>query len=92
MKTIAILSQKGGAGKTTLAIHLAVAAAQDALNTLIVDLDPQGSLTASFNIRGAERGMTSLISSGLQCRDIAVDVRENMRLLPADGEFQEACY
>ena len=46
MKTIAILSNKGGAGKTTLAIHLAVAAEQASLQTAILDLDPQGSATA----------------------------------------------
>jgi len=36
-----IVSQKGGAGKTTLAIHLAVAASLTGMNTAIIDLDPQ---------------------------------------------------
>lgn len=45
MKTIAIISQKGGAGKTTLAIHLAAACVQAGRNTAIIDLDPQASAT-----------------------------------------------
>ncbi len=43
MKTIAILSGKGGAGKTTLAVHLGVAAENAGLTTAIIDLDPQAS-------------------------------------------------
>lgn len=43
MKIIAILSGKGGAGKTTLAVHLGVAAENAGLTTAIIDLDPQAS-------------------------------------------------
>ena len=46
MKILAILSQKGGVGKTTLATCLAVAAEKDGLKTAILDIDPQA--TASF--------------------------------------------
>lgn len=43
MQTIAIISQKGGAGKTTLAVHLAVASAAGGKTSGIIDLDPQAS-------------------------------------------------
>ena len=54
MKVLAVLSQKGGVGKTTLATCLAVAAEADGKSTSIFDLDPQA--TASFwkDVREAE--------------------------------------
>jgi len=54
MKTIVIAAQKGGAGKTTLARNLAVAASQDGRTVLCLDLDPQGSLRAWWEGREAD--------------------------------------
>ena len=46
MFVCACISQKGGAGKSTLAIHLAVQASRQGYETAIVDLDPQGTAEA----------------------------------------------
>lgn len=45
MKVIAFLSQKGGAGKTTLAVHTAVAAHEAGIRVVLIDTDPQKSAT-----------------------------------------------
>ena len=54
MKTLAILSRKGGTGKTTIAVHLSVAAAQAGYTTALVDLDPQASAVSWSDKREAE--------------------------------------
>jgi chromosome partitioning protein len=52
MKTVAVLSEKGGAGKTTLSVHLAVAAQLAGFDSAIIDLDPQASAADWSDRRG----------------------------------------
>ena len=51
MKTVALFSIKGGAGKTTAAVNLAYLAARGGARTLLWDLDPQGAATFHLRIR-----------------------------------------
>ncbi len=51
MKSIVFLAQKGGSGKTTLAVHVAVAAEETGEDVVIVDTDPQGSASAWVKVR-----------------------------------------
>ncbi|HQT75574.1 MAG TPA: ParA family protein [Rhodopila sp.] len=52
MHTIALVCQKGGAGKTTMAIHLAVEGQRRGLKTLLIDIDPQASAAKIMDRRG----------------------------------------
>jgi chromosome partitioning protein len=54
MRVWSVLSQKGGAGKTTVALHLAVAAMQAGKNVIVIDVDPQHSAVKWANIRGSD--------------------------------------
>lgn len=55
-RVFTIAQQKGGAGKTTLAAHLAVAWSETGQRVAVVDIDPQGSLSRWFEARAAALG------------------------------------
>lgn len=74
MKTLAILSQKGGTGKTTLTVHLAVAAERAGFPVACLDLDPQSSASAWADSRPHTDtlSVTSIQATRLtQARDLA---------------------
>ena len=50
MRTIAIINQKGGCGKTTSAINVAAGLARRGFRTLLVDLDPQAHCAAGLGV------------------------------------------
>src|SRR5215213_6491052 len=70
MKVISVIGQKGGSGKSTVAVHLAVCAEQAGLSAAIIDTDPQGSAHKWF-----ERRSTS--TPGV-VREIDADVLPNI--------------
>lgn len=69
MKTVSMLAQKGGTGKTTLGIHLAVEASHADVRVLLVDVDPQASATTWWRRRRAETP-DLVASSGASLADV----------------------
>ena len=61
-KVIAMTKQKGRAGKTTTAVNLGVGLADSGKKVLLVDADPQGSLTVSLGVKNPDELDLSLSS------------------------------
>ena len=59
-QVITVAQQKGGAGKTTMAAHLAAAWAGYGLKVAVIDVDPQGSLSQWYELREKQEGLSPM--------------------------------
>jgi len=93
MKTWALANQKGGTGKTTTAINLASALADQGERCLVVDLDPQAHATLGLGmaVEGG-RSIASTFLDGCSLRELVRTTQSGFDLIPSEqrlAEFEE---
>lgn len=92
-KTIAIVNQKGGVGKTTSAVNLAAAIGEKGYKVLLIDIDPQGNATSGFGInkRKLDESAYDVMINGVPANDVIVETEcTNVWVLPSNMELAGA--
>lgn len=92
MRSIAVMNQKGGVGKTTSSVNLAAALANRGERVCLIDLDPQGH--ASFHVGVEAAGSTPTVYDVLTGQKTLADIRclisDQLSLLPANIDLAAA--
>jgi chromosome partitioning protein len=87
-RTIAIANQKGGVGKTTTTLTLGAALVERGRSVLLVDMDPQSSLTIALGVDGEDNNLHQVMGSTSpgtkSIRDIALQIAPRFYLAPSD--------
>src|SRR4051812_29030796 len=92
MKVVGVVSQKGGVGKTTLALNLAYALAKRNHRLLLVDSDPQGAVGLSLQRPSTDVGLAGYVADRTPLDQVVIKTRiPELDLLPVGNiAFQDS--
>ncbi|MCK4670618.1 MAG: ParA family protein [Nanoarchaeota archaeon] len=89
MRKICIINQKGGVGKTTTTVNLAIGLARKKRRVLILDLDAQGNVSICLGKKG-EKTMYDLLVNKVPMEECIVNIEKNVDAIASDGKLAEA--
>ena len=92
MRSIAIINQKGGVGKTTTAVNLSAALAAAGHRVCLVDLDPQAHASLHLGIALAEGAPSiyDVLTSEIRIADVKRQVSDNLSVIPSHLDLAAA--
>ena len=86
---VSVVNQKGGTGKTTSTINLAKALELHGKRILLIDMDPQGSLTYSLGVVDIDKSIADVLYGDADLLEVIVE-REGMDVIPASISLADA--
>ena len=92
MRSIAVINQKGGVGKTTTAVNLSAALANSGKSVCLIDMDPQAhaSLHLGVSLEESDRSTYSLLTEDIPVADVRLQVGPNLAVIPSHIDLAAA--